>query len=254
VRQFILPQTAHPERELLAAAHRFLLLQTVHLEKDTFRLHQRVDPMEKVNCRDRQEIEGQKNVSESSHIVLYDSDSVSSSGSVASGSDSVESVSGSAVSGSGSVDSGSVASGSGSVFSGSASAIGSPKACQKIPFFFYIEELNNGFAATGNQDSFDNVPFYSTTSGEPLGFYSDSATSLANEECVGSGTFSFGLAAPLFQSQINIQFTCKGEFNSITGGNGDFGCASGYEYNTFQDENVIEYEFNICSDLCPYTK
>ena len=101
----------------------------------------------------------------------------------------------------------------------------------------------------------DNTPFYSTETGEQLGFYSDERTEFSpSAECVGTALFSFG-AEPNFVDQIAISYSCYGEANVVTGGNGQFGCADGYEIFTPEPEDIdrVSSEIYLCGSLCPYT-
>jgi hypothetical protein len=145
--------------------------------------------------------------------------------------------------------------GSSTFHSGSSSAnnrrqLGTPS-CQKIPVFFYVEDLKSGYNATSVGGSFHKVPFYYKDNGDLLGYYSDSSTKFADGDCVGVGTFSFGKTSP-YPSQVSVQFTCTGHQNSIIGGNGDFGCASGVEVFTYDDGVSTESELLICKELCPF--
>jgi len=123
--------------------------------------------------------------------------------------------------------------------------------CQVIPITFYLDDLRAGYNSTRVGTSFDTVPFYDSNNGEQLGFYSDESTLLNSGDCVGSGAFSFG--SDPYTSQINFQFTCNGEFNTVTGGSGDYGCASGYEAPVSQDDLIIQSQLTLCGPLCPYT-
>ena len=119
--------------------------------------------------------------------------------------------------------------------------------CRFVPIFMYKQDLHAGFEheTYGNGGSLDSIPFYNVETGEHLGYYSDSAAYLASGDCVGNGEFTF-----IDQSQISIQFTCFGTFNSITGGTGQFGCASGYEEYSYQDGVVFATSLHICTGLC----
>jgi len=99
--------------------------------------------------------------------------------------------------------------------------------------------------------SFDSVPFYNSDTNEQLGVYSDEAKSLDDDDCVGAGLFSFGAADPEYSMQISFSFTCKGEFNAITGGTGAYGCAKGYEEFVFEDDDFIDSQLTVCGPFCP---
>ena len=123
--------------------------------------------------------------------------------------------------------------------------------CPQISIYFYIQDLTDKYEPNAIGGGFDNVPFYSTQTGDQIGFYSDQATNLTNSDCVGTGSFSFGLTHD-FPSQISFSFTCNGTYNAITGGNGQFGCAEGYEELAYEDSKVISSTLNICGTLCPW--
>jgi hypothetical protein len=126
-----------------------------------------------------------------------------------------------------------------------------PLHCQIIPVFFFKKELRRNYSRNAIGGGFDSVPFYNTNTGAQLGYYSDEATNLASGDCVGTGVFSFG-AVLQFQDQITFSFSCNGASNSITGGNGRFGCANGYEYFTVDNKQRVASVLTLCGDLCPH--
>lgn len=71
-------------------------------------------------------------------------------------------------------------------------------------------------------------------------------------DCVGVGKFNFGPNELPYESQIAFQFTCWGRYNSITSGNGGFGCASGYEVFVLEDDYIVMSELYLCGSFCPY--
>lgn len=100
------------------------------------------------------------------------------------------------------------------------------------------------------------VPFFDPVTLEQLGTYSDFTVDVPDsEECIGTGAFSFGTpgADGTYSSQVEISYTCSGQQNAVTGGTGEYGCASGYEKLSFLDENagLLESELTICGPLCP---
>jgi len=125
--------------------------------------------------------------------------------------------------------------------------------CQVIGIIFQKDELKAANQNTTVGEAFDNVPFYDGSNGDLIGFYSDQYTSLPSGDCVGSGTFSFGPGSDPFPTQITISFSCFGDMNAIVGGNGDFGCAKGFEQYVYEDDVQINSELNICSQLCPFS-
>ncbi len=122
---------------------------------------------------------------------------------------------------------------------------------EKIPIYFFKAELKSGFQSNSVGGGFDNVPFYSTITGQQLGNYTDEATNYKSGDCAGTGAFSFGSFKNPYPSQIVFTFTCFGLYNTITGGNGNFGCASGYESFVYENDTVIESAIHLCGTLCP---
>lgn len=102
----------------------------------------------------------------------------------------------------------------------------------------------------------NQVPFFDPETLEQIGTYSDFAVDIPDsEECIATGAFSFGTpgADGKYPSQVEISFTCGSQQNAVTGGTGEYGCASGFEEFAFQDETagLLGTELNICGALCP---
>ena len=123
--------------------------------------------------------------------------------------------------------------------------------CFVIPVFMFYKDLQADFEKNSIGGGFNNVPFYNSQTGEHLGYYSDAATELASNECVGTGEFGFS-TNNTSTSQISIQFTCHGKYNPITGGTGSYGCAKGFEVFVYDDGHVIASDLHICNGLCPH--
>lgn len=136
--------------------------------------------------------------------------------------------------------------------SSSGKGSGSSSGCEQIPIFMMLSDLHASYQSNAVGGGFDNVPFYSGNTGKLLGYYSDGARLLASGDCVGNGAFSFGFQKD-YPSQISMQFTCNGEYNSISGGNGEYGCATGYEVYSYEDNQVLASVLNICGGLCPHS-
>ncbi|GKY95994.1 hypothetical protein MPSEU_000559900 [Mayamaea pseudoterrestris] len=126
------------------------------------------------------------------------------------------------------------------------------EACRTIPIFFLKSELTANYTRYATGGGFDSVPYYNANTGEQYGFYSDEATNLDSGDCVGGGVFSFGPTIS-YLDQITFSFSCYGASNSITGGNGRFGCASGYEIFNADEVDRISSTLYLCGTLCPYT-
>jgi hypothetical protein len=122
--------------------------------------------------------------------------------------------------------------------------------CEDFQITFYKSDLRERYTASEFGSSFDAVPFYNSNDGQLLGYYSDESTTLPSNDCVGTSAFSFGLDPYL--SQINLQFTCDGASNAITGGSGLYGCATGYEVRVDEDEVLLRSTLTVCGPLCPY--
>jgi hypothetical protein len=128
--------------------------------------------------------------------------------------------------------------------------------CTVVPVLFYNEDLLAGEYTNAIGFGLNQVPFYDPETLVQLGNYSDFAVDIPDsEECIASGAFSFGTpdASGKYPTQVEISFTCGSSENAITGGSGDYGCASGFERFAFQDETagLLGTELNICGPLCP---
>lgn len=142
--------------------------------------------------------------------------------------------------------------GKGSVPPGKGKGVFPPSApvCEDFEITFYKSDLRQRYTTTEFGSSFDAVPFYNSNDGQLLGYYSDESTTLPSNDCVGTSAFSFGLDPYL--SQINLQFTCNGAYNAITGGSGLYGCATGYEVRVDEDDLLLRSTLTVCGPLCPY--
>jgi len=136
--------------------------------------------------------------------------------------------------------------------------------CQIIPVTFYRSDVEAGFTKNELGNILNQVPFYSTSTNQLLGTYSDVAVNVSSpgaamtnhSDCTVVGAFSFlptdNATQPLYRSQITMQFTCNSELNSITGGSGVYGCAKGFEHFVYIGTTYLNSQLNICHELCPY--
>lgn len=99
-------------------------------------------------------------------------------------------------------------------------------------------ELNNTVGAT-----FSFPIYFRNNTETPIGSFVDATTDLGDDldRCVFNGAFNFGELNDqgFYNNQLTLTGTCTGESNIITGGSGDFACASGYEY--FTDDGPPGY-------------
>jgi len=123
--------------------------------------------------------------------------------------------------------------------------------CNTIHVYFHPEDYS--YADYENKIGFGlaELPFYDEH-GNQLGTYSDFATVTGkdSEECVGRGAYSFDFDEHIgfYLSTINMAYTCSSDYNTITGGSGDYGCASGYEYFDTRDDSgyVDKAQLTVC--------
>eukprot|EP00527_Entomoneis_sp_CCMP2396_P009950 CAMPEP_0198139172 /NCGR_PEP_ID=MMETSP1443-20131203/2518_1 /TAXON_ID=186043 /ORGANISM="Entomoneis sp., Strain CCMP2396" /LENGTH=193 /DNA_ID=CAMNT_0043801221 /DNA_START=27 /DNA_END=611 /DNA_ORIENTATION=- len=137
--------------------------------------------------------------------------------------------------------------------------------CESIKVFANEDDFETRYAEGEVGDirvvTYVNVPFYSHTTGEQLGTFTNQATLVGNNaaldsnnnntECIGTATYTF--LGPNeeeeeefgYASQIFTQFSCNGKYDAITGGTGDYACTSGY----FGYEDGYD-ELFICQVLC----
>jgi hypothetical protein len=148
------------------------------------------------------------------------------------------------------ITSGSASSGGGD--NGNSTATPPPaQVCRTIPIYFLKRQLRANYTRYNFGGGFDSVPYYNADTGAQLGYYSDEAINLDSGDCVGTGVFSFGPTVS-YLDQITFTFSCNGASNSITGGNGRFGCANGYEIFGADEPDRISSTLYLCGVLCPY--
>ena len=113
-----------------------------------------------------------------------------------------------------------------------------------------------------NQD-----PFFDKPNGTQIGVYSNFAmfpqgfppaeSAAESVECFVTSVYSFGHPDPVtgfYSSTIDLSHTCTSKFNTIIGGTGDYGCATGYEdggLTLTEDGSFGSSTLEICGCLCP---
>jgi hypothetical protein len=141
----------------------------------------------------------------------------------------------------------------GSKASKSAKASKGMKGCQSVNIKALFAEVEAGFTETAVGDTL-TFPVYDFYTDEVIGTYTDQTTNIfvGGEfvDCTFTGSFNFDFDENLFLpfvSQVLIAGTCDGAFNAITGGTGQYACASGFE--TFLDggEDFFASELTICN-------
>jgi hypothetical protein len=97
-------------------------------------------------------------------------------------------------------------------------------------------------------------PVYDYYTDEEIGTSTGSTTAVffGGElvDCVGIATFNLGYDASLefpFEDQIMLSGTCFGSNNAITGGTGEYACASGYEEIFDSGEDLFAVVLTICN-------
>lgn len=127
--------------------------------------------------------------------------------------------------------------------------------CKVLHVQFLSTEISAG-VLTGypNARGLDSVPFYDPETGEQLGVQSEFATKLPSGECLGTGTYNFALipGRGVFASQIHTSFACKGDDNSVIGGNGEYECVTGREFFGSAVNGILDVYLNLCNAGCPF--
>jgi hypothetical protein len=129
-----------------------------------------------------------------------------------------------------------------------------PKGCVIKRFKALYSDIDAGIVdnAVGSTIIY---PLYDYETGEPIGTYENSSVTVRLEDvvkdCVFSGAFNLGFDESEdfpFTSQIMVSGTCLGTFNSITGGTGEYACASGTElFIDSGDEDIFATQLTICN-------
>jgi len=133
------------------------------------------------------------------------------------------------------------------------------KGCTSYDYLYKDEDIVEGENYFFDGDDAENpkandseaglVPFYDTDL-NMLGYWSVAATYTEDAEGVcyiASGSYDFCDEDFFCESQIAEYFTCFGDYNSVTGGFGEFACAGGYEiYNPeLEDLEAGVYGFTV---------
>jgi hypothetical protein len=107
-----------------------------------------------------------------------------------------------------------------------------PKGCQSLKIKALFAEFVFGDNAIGETLFF---PVYDYNTDESIGTFTSTLTEIFAEgevvDCVISRSYNLGFDESLefpFEDQITIAASCDGTANAITGGTGEYACASGY--------------------------
>lgn len=124
------------------------------------------------------------------------------------------------------------------------------KYCKEWNVRANITEVIASEGADGNTHSFP-IYFAEQMGLGAVGYFQDAATPTSDEDesCVFNAAFNF--LPPnengQYDNQVAISGLCEGNSNVITGGTGDFACASGYEYFTGDDGEWLDFTVYYCS-------
>jgi hypothetical protein len=125
--------------------------------------------------------------------------------------------------------------------------------CQSVKIKANYTEIEAGLDETALGETL-SFPVYDYYTDEPIGTYTDSTTQIfvggAYVDCTFAGSFNFDFDASLeypFVSQVTVSGTCLGASNSITGGTGQYSCASGSEIFLDPDADYFASDLVICN-------
>jgi hypothetical protein len=131
--------------------------------------------------------------------------------------------------------------------------------CQSVKIKAPYDEIEAGISETAVGETLV-FALYDYYTDKKIGSYTDQTTDTFVEgefvDCTFTGSFNLDFDEDLefpFVSQVMVAGTCFGYTNAITGGTGQYACASGYE--TFIDagEDYFASELVICN-TCAYYK
>jgi hypothetical protein len=127
------------------------------------------------------------------------------------------------------------------------------KGCQTLKMKSLDSEVVAEANAVGGTLFF---PLYDYYTNEPIGTYTSAQTEIFSPfglfvDCVISASYNFGFDESLefpFEDQIMIAATCKGPSNAITGGTGQYACASGYDTITdIEEADLFVTVLTVCN-------
>jgi hypothetical protein len=127
------------------------------------------------------------------------------------------------------------------------------KGCQTVKTKTPYSEIDAGISATAVGQVL-TYPLYDFYTDELVGTYTDQTTTilLGGEfsDCFFTGSYNLDFDESLefpFQSQIMVGGTCFGTNNWISGGTGQFACATGEEFFVDGGEDFFASELTICN-------
>jgi hypothetical protein len=126
-------------------------------------------------------------------------------------------------------------------------------ACRSLKIKAPYSEVDAGFGQTAVGETL-TFPVYDYYTNETIGTYTDQTTDIllggAFADCTFTGSFNLGFNESLdfpFVSQVMVSGTCFGASNSITGGTGQYACASGSEIFIDGGEDYFASDLSICN-------
>jgi hypothetical protein len=126
------------------------------------------------------------------------------------------------------------------------------KGCQSLKIKTFVSEVEIVDNAIGETIFFPAYDYYTD---EVIGTYTNSNTNVFDGgeiiDCVVSGSYNLGLDESLefpFEDQIMTAGSCSTTLDAITGGTGQYACASGYEEILDSGDNdIFATELTICN-------
>jgi hypothetical protein len=120
------------------------------------------------------------------------------------------------------------------------------KGCQSLKIKSPRSEFEVEHNAVGRTIFF---PIYDYYTDAAIGTYTSSITNIG--DCgIESGSYNLGVDPSLefpFEDQITVTGTCDGIFNAVTGGTGEYACASGYGKSLLSEEDTFATDLIICN-------
>lgn len=122
--------------------------------------------------------------------------------------------------------------------------------------YFDSGDYDDAYFENGVGSGVAEIPFYADDLyTEKLGTFTQYGVNTPTDECLLQSAYSFDYdeVSGLYGSTLNLQHTCSSVYNTITGGSGKYGCATGTEslVGIDADTNVVSaVKLKICGCLC----
>jgi hypothetical protein len=126
--------------------------------------------------------------------------------------------------------------------------------CQTASYKFFYDEVNAGRSQSAIGDTLE-YPLYDVDTEEYAGYYQDASIFAPKDfsNCVFYAVYNFDMDDKLFyKSQVVTMGSCSGSNNSIVGGTGRYGCATGYD--SFRETDSDKFgivDLKLCTTACP---